>query len=791
MASILPVGEGILRRTRRRVRSFGLSVEQRKEIALRVCKQYDDDLQARSEDTTRRLNRYAKYRQWESPDTGWPWPGSSNQVMPDMMESSIRMQDTVHNAVMSARPIVVARALQKDNQPKESGVDALHDTQLFIEQDGERMIEHATESFCNDPSMTLYTTWVTERREVVDVRVFDPIPDDTVPRLFFSTLLRQEFPAYSQLATEREGWDWEIEQEDDVRTVKFYTKTSGDVEMIVQYDAIVFDGPRVLVKSYDDVICPPGAANLDIPSPSNPGGAAHVILRDYPTVDEIHRLARKQGSEPAFYDLVTKDDLAKLPNTSRSRSNQERKDQADRFEGVDEDRTKDPKQKGLTRLVCFDVFDVDGDGETEDVVSWVLYETKQLLRVRYLTEVFPGNRPERPLAEASFLPVGGRRAGISLLETIEGLHDAMKAAVDQMVDNGTLVNLPWFTYRAASNVKPESLRPGPGDGIPLNDPKNDLVVQPFRNDGQAFWLNLLAMLRQQSERLTLQGDLQAGRVPGGASSALRTLGGIQTLLSQGEARPERILRRFFMALRKMTRQMHRLNRYYLSDAKKFRASPTILKPEQDPYFTIANSDIDLDLEFDFHANVLNSSKQAVQQGLQAIAGMYISEIAMQTGISTPETIYRLLRDLGQAFGQNVDDYLQAPTSGARESRIDASTAMLQCSRGVFPVGVPLEGPTEHLAQLQKITETDSFGEFPPTHLPILRAYLQQVAATAQQQQQLEAQAQAAGPFGAPVGETPGRPGRPPGPPMGESDPAMLQGTELSDESLPGARGAVQ
>ena len=58
------------------------------------------------------------------------------------------------------------------------------------------------------------------------------------------------------------------------------------------------------------------------------------------------------------------------------------------------------------------------------------------------------------------MPVKGRRNGISLLELVEGLHDWRKMMIDQMVDNGTLSNAPFWFYRASSNIKPETLSMG-------------------------------------------------------------------------------------------------------------------------------------------------------------------------------------------------------------------------------------------------------------------------------------------------------------------------------------------
>jgi hypothetical protein len=128
----------------------------------------------------------------------------------------------------------------------------------------------------------------------------------------------------------------------------------------------------------------------------------------------------------------------------------------------------------LTRLMVFDCFDVDGDGQDEDVIFWFILETKTLLKAKYLTEVFPANPPVRPLAEAHLFPVPGRRFSIGVLEMMEGMHDLLKQFFDQGGDAGTIANSPVRVLPATSNMRPEVIRLWPGEMYPLSDPKNDV-----------------------------------------------------------------------------------------------------------------------------------------------------------------------------------------------------------------------------------------------------------------------------------------------------------------------------
>ena len=93
--------------------------------------------------------------------------------------------------------------------------------------------------------------------------------------------------------------------------------------------------------------------------------------------------------------LVEKKDRESLKVAAESDSDQEVEDQQDAFAGEDASEEIDKNHETLTRLLCFDTFDIDGDGKTEDVMFWVILETRTLLRVRLLTEMYPGRKPER------------------------------------------------------------------------------------------------------------------------------------------------------------------------------------------------------------------------------------------------------------------------------------------------------------------------------------------------------------------------------------------------------------
>ncbi len=760
------------RRERPRRKSFKFD---NTEIVKRVLKFYKDDDTARSVEKEVRIQRYAKFRMWtEGKD--WPWPDSSDVPLSDMMEKSLRVQDTLHNAVMSARPPIGSQAVSGTDPEKERSIDRLIDYQVFVEQDGENIIGDLADAFVNDGDFTVFIPWVKEFRETSDARIFPPIPDELEPIDYFQAIIQQEFqePATPSGA---DGWDWRVGDKE----VSFYSDKNGGIERIIKQEVVVYDGPRIIQKEWDEVLYPARAANLQIPGPSNPHGAAHVILVDYPTIDEVRRLARG-----GIYDRLTKKDLDKLEVASENRDNQEARDQKDDLQGITPAPSdkKVAEQKTVTRLLCFDIFDINGDGVAEDVVWTVIMETEALARAKIMTEVYPSNPPKRPLAEQSFIPIRGRKGGISLLEMMEGLHDVMKITLDQTVDSGTLkVAPPWF-YRPSGSIKPEIIKLAPGEGYPLQDPLRDVHFPQANFQAETHGINLLTVMAQWQDHLTTIGPLQLGDVPKGKSSALRTVGGMSMVAAQGEARPERILRRFFNGLADIWKQVHELNQNFLPDEKKVRIIGAKEKSE-DPYFTVGRGDISGDFHFDFKANVLNTSKMALQQALGALMGTYISDLNLQLGIIDPAGIYRLQREFGLAQGQDPDQFIKEPAPGAMKPKIFAEEAIAAIMRNEIPNGEPGEGAVQHLEKIQKYLEGDNLGLLTPPQVEILKVYLQEVAEKAALEQKQQALAQAAQNFGQPAQ---GGGGVPPG--QDATLDAPLQPNELLDESLPGAGGGA-
>jgi len=775
------------RRTRRRKTS--IPPEEQSEIANRVVKFYNDEIINRKNEREARLQRYAKYRMWRS-ETDWPWPGASNTAIPDMAQSSMRVQDTLVNAVMSQNPPVISNAGSKADEEKQDTIDRLIQAQVFTGMglgEGERLIGEMAESFVNDPACTIFIPWVREKRKTASIEIYDPIPDELDPADYFFGIVRKKYPGARRYDPSAAGWVIDVTLADDTnKRCCFYTDEDDQVEMVIEADAVVFDGPRPFVKDYDDVIFPARSANLQMPGPSNPNGATFVILRDFPTLSELRKL---QAS--GFYDLVDEakiDEIAAKASSTAAES--ESAQQKDTLAGTQSEvaKPKDTDHARFTRLVCFDVYD------GEDKIFWVIKETRTLLKARLLIDMYPANPPRRPLVGESFVPVGGRYSGWSLLEIMESMHDTMKVIVDQSINAHDLsIASPMF-YRPAGGMNPEVLRVEPYSMFPLQNPQQDINVPQFGNpQAMGASLNMISILGTWQEKLTMVSDINYGQIAPGSSSALRTIGGMSIVQGQNEARPERILRRFFTILTGVWGQIHQLNQSFLPKGKQFRIAG-VVAPGDDPYVKIQNpEEIAGEYSFTFDANVLNTSKASLQAALESLMRTYINPLMMQMGIMTPSGAYRLARDYGRAYGQNVDQYIKPPTPADAVPRITAEEAIYSIVvHNQVPSGAPLEagGAQEHLQKLVGFMNSDNFGHLTSQQVELFRAYLSQTQKRVAQEAQAQAlQAQAAQ---FQQQRMQGRPGAPAqNAPQVPSQPPQISGpNEMMNETLPSAGGGA-
>ena len=765
--------------SKRRRRS--LKIDKEKAVAY-VLEHLDQDQAQIADRLQQRKERYAKYRGWLV-TKDWPWDDCANFWLPIMLISSLRIKSTLENAIKSTRPTIISKAHQRFNQAKQPNIDRVLDYQFYNENNGENKVDSLVNNFVDDEAVFGFVHWVKDEQSYRDIRILPPLEEGVSVVAQLLQNLRVVLPTIHDIGvvqTDEDGWEWEVEFEDDdkrVRSaiVRYYELDDGKLEAELIYNVVAHDGPIVEILDFEDVVFPLRSANLQPPSPANPLGAPYVVRLCVEDLDSIKR-HKKNGA----YDLLTDEDFDKIVASQSSigtgqpeERSKEQKDTPDQTGFLDSKRTDRQVVEWYGR------WDIDDDGYDEDVIFWVTRDSKVLLRARVLTEVYPGVPATRPIESDSFVPVPNRVYGMGLLEMLESFQDSMQALLNQHIDWGTIVNTPWFFYRASSGMKPEVINPAPGEGIALDNPQQDVHFPTFAQRGDAFTINTMTMLQQFVERVTMLSDVQFGRVPAGKASALRTAGTTMNLLAQGDVRSEQILRRLFHLLGRIYKFMHRLNQKFLPDKKEVRVFG-VPEQSQDAYLTVKPDDIKADVDFEFKASLLNTNKQVLAQSLQQAAALLISPLAIQAGLVTPEHIYQLMRDSIKAMDLDPDQYMSRPPSQGPKLLAEEVESMLIAGR--IPFGQPMENPQEHLQKLMAYEQSDNFGFIPLEMIPHYQNWKIRVQ-TALMEQMMMMQAAAGG---APTGPEQGGGPAGQGTGMQATQPGgvpPVQNNEISEGSL--------
>lgn len=707
------------------------------------------DLDEREEWNQMRLDRYAKLRGW-LPDKKHPLgTQAANVWMPVMLTASLRLKAGLENATKSMRPLMQSKAHQRRNIERQENIDRLLDYQIFAEGNGEVILDEYISNLVDDGTAIAFQRWVRRDSVVHDVRLF-PAPDAEIDlNLQIFTAIKTMFPnlvdAFQKGSDEYHTWDVYY-QDDDQRlqnaVVDFYDTDNGQIEAHITTRVRAYDGPAIEVQDLEDIVVPIRAANLQPVSPENPHGSAYVNRICETTLDQIRRL-KKDGT----YDLLDDAGLALIEQREgpwQGELNERMKELKDIQEGRDATHLTDLGKRII--IEHYGKWDVDGDGLEEDVIFWVARDAKVLLRARYLTEIYPGIPIRRPFAETKLFPIPNRFYGMSLSEILEPIQDMIKAIMDQNFDWGLITNIPFFFYRPSSGLKQEDMKLSPGTGYPLDRPMED-VNFPTWNRDMSWTINTLTILQQYAERISMQSDVQFGRVPTGKASALRTLGTTAALLQQGDVRSEQILRRLFLGLAQVYQSIHRLNRRYLPPKKELRVIGQS-DPGHEPYLTITPDHIDADVDFEFQATLLNTNKQVVAQSLAEIMGLLVSPVAIQLGLVDAGRIYTLFRDSIKSRDMDPDKYLSRPPASVLGPRYSAEDILSMILAGETPSAMagPLEPIQEHIQKLVAFVQGNDIGYFNENQTMVLKAWMDRMLLLLQQQMQEQAMLQAAAQF---------------------------------------------
>ena len=421
------------------------------------------------------------------------------------------------------------------------------------------------------------------------------------------------------------------EYEPEFDQMLFHLPLAGSTFKKVYYDDLLGRAVSKFVPA-DDLVVPYTATSLD-----DAESVIHVI--------KISENDLRKQQINGFYSDV---ELSKPTDVTDA---DKVADKERELEGV----TKTTKAENLyTLLECHVNLDLEGfedvgeDGQpTEIKLPYVVTIEEGSQKVLSIRRNFAPNDPLRNkiqyFVHFKFLP-GLGFYGFGLIHMIGGLSRTATAALRQLLDAGTLSNLPAGFKERGVRVKDDAQPIQPGEFKDVDTPggnlKDAFVFLPYK-EPSATLLQLMGIVVQAGQRFASIADMQVG--DGNQSAAVGTT---VALLERGSRVMSAIHKRLYVALKSEFKLLSKVFATYL--------------PPEYPYDVVGGQKNIKVTDFDDRIDVLPVADPNIFSMSQRIS---LAQTGLQMAMSNPQihNLYMAFRKMYEALGiKDIDRILPPP-----------------------------------------------------------------------------------------------------------------------------------
>ena len=380
----------------------------------------------------------------------------------------------------------------------------------------------------------------------------------------------------------------------------------------------------------DDLIVPYTATSLD--------DAEAIIHRIKVSENDL----RKQQVAGFYRDI----DLAKPDSTDSDILKKERE-----LEGTSKTQDEDV----YTLLECHVDLDLEGfedsDPETGEpsgikipYIVTVEEGSREILSIKRNYEIGDLKKSKiQYFVHFKFLP-GLGFYGFGLIHMIGGLSRTATSALRQLLDAGTLSNLPAGFKQRGIRIRDDAQSIQPGEFRDVDAPGGNLrdsfMMLPFKEPSQTL-LSLMGVVVNAGQRFASIADLQVG--DGNQQAAVGTT---VALLERGSRTMSAIHKRIYSALKNEFRIMARVFKLYL--------------PQEYPYDVVGGQRIIKQQDFDDRVDILPVADPNIFSQTQRIS---LAQTELQLAQSNPQmhNLYNAYRNMYEALGvKDIDQILIKP-----------------------------------------------------------------------------------------------------------------------------------
>ena len=419
------------------------------------------------------------------------------------------------------------------------------------------------------------------------------------------------------------------EYEPEFDSMLFHLPLAGSTFKKVYFDEVEGRAVSKFVPA-DDLVVPYTATSLD--------DAEAIIHKVKISENEL----RKQQVAGFYRDI----DLA---------APQDKESEVDRKERELEGVSKSKNDDLYTLLECHVNLDLEGFEDTDPqtgepsgikVPYIVTLEegSREILSIKRNYEIGDAKKNKiQYFVHFKFLP-GLGFYGFGLIHMIGGLSRTATAALRQLLDAGTLSNLPAGFKMRGIRIRDDAQSIQPGEFRDVDAPggnlKDSFMMLPFKEPSQTL-LQLMGVVVSAGQRFASIADLQVG--DGNQQAAVGTT---VALLERGSRTMSAIHKRIYSALKTEFRLMARVFKLYL--------------PQEYPYDVVGGQKMIKQSDFDDRVDILPVADPNIFSQTQRIS---LAQTELQLATSNPQmhNMYQTYRNMYEALGvKNIDSILIKP-----------------------------------------------------------------------------------------------------------------------------------
>ena len=308
--------------------------------------------------------------------------------------------------------------------------------------------------------------------------------------------------------------------------------------------------------------------------------------------------------------------------------------------------------------------------------------------------------------------------GFGLIHMIGGLSRTATSALRQLLDAGTLANLPAGFKQRGVRVRDEASPIQPGEFKDVDAPGGNLreafFPLPYKEPSPTL-LQLLGVVVQAGQRFAAIADMQVGDTKQNAA-----VGTTIALLERGSRVMSAIHKRLYAAMKQEFKLLSKVISQYL--------------PPEYPYDVICGARTIKQADFDDRIDVVPVADPNIFSMSQRIT---LAQTQLQLATSQPQihNLYQVYRSMYEAIGvKNIDAVLPPPPPNApKDPSLEHIDAMAMKPFQAFPGQDHQAHITAHL----NFMSTNMVRNNPPIMAAIQKNILEHISLMAQEQIQLE------------------------------------------------------